>query len=106
MAAYGDLFDGTQLSDCPVPCTTTNTDTKHLFDITNVRNSNSSTILLTFSSKVLVTKTDFPEFSLVSFLSEVGGSMGLWLGLGMVQVLELVINSLLPRITQKIAAKT
>jgi hypothetical protein len=54
-----------------------------------------STLLLTLSSKVLVTRTDFPEFRLASFLSEVGGSMGLWLGLGMVQALELVINSLL-----------
>ena len=101
LAIYRDLFDGTQLSDCPLPCTTTNTETKHLFYRTSVRNY--STILLTFSSKVLVTRTDFPEFSLASFLSEVGGSMGLWLGLGMVQVMELVINSILQRITQNIA---
>jgi hypothetical protein len=78
LAAYGDLFDGTQLSDCPLPCTTKNTETKHISD--NIGPRNLSTLLLTFSSKVLVTRTDFPEFSLASFLSEVGGSMGLWLG--------------------------
>ena len=91
MLSYADLFDGTQLSDCPLPCTTTYTETKHLFDRT-VSNSNISTLLLTVSSKVLVTRTDFPEFSLASFLSEVGGSMGLWLGLGMVQVMERLLT--------------
>ena len=100
---YGDLVVGSQLSDCPLPCTTTRTKTKHLFDTPEDRNI--STLALTFSGKVLVTRTDFLTFSLASLLSEVGGSMGLWLGLGMVQALEL-INSLLPMITQMIAAKT
>ena len=103
MATFEDLFDGTQLSDCPLPCITTTTETKHISDKTNP--CNLSTLLLTLSSKVLVTRTDFPEFRLASFLSEVGGSMGLWLGLGMVQALELVINSLLPWVTTKIAEK-
>ena len=103
LVTFKDLMDGSQLSDCPLPCTTTNTETKHILDRTG--NRNYPTLFLSFSSKVMVTRTDFLKFSLASFLSEVGGSMGLWLGLGMVQALEL-INSLLPMITQKIAAKT
>ena len=95
-----DLFVGSQLSDCPLPCTTTRTKTKHLFDRSD--DSKFSTLALTFSSKVLVTKTDFLTFSLASFLSEVGGSMGMWLGMGMVQAMELVINSILPWIGHRL----
>ena len=98
---YGDLATGTQPSDCPLPCTTTQTETKHLYD--TKENRNFSTLCLTFSSKVLVTRTDFLKFSPASFLSEVGGSMGLWMGLGLVQAMELVINYLLPWITRKLA---
>ena len=101
MVSYGDLIDGTQLSDCPLPCTTTNTETKQLYEKTNSRNA--STISLSFSSRVMVTKTDFLKFSLASLFSEMGGSMGLWMGLGLVQALELAINYILPRITRKIA---
>ena len=100
MVDYFDSFDGTQLSDCPLPCTTTNTETKHLYGRTD--NRNVSTISLTFSSKVLVKRTDFLKFSLAIFLSEVGGSMGLWLGLGIVQTIELAVNSILPWITRKL----
>ena len=100
MVKYEDLFEGTQLSDCPLPCTTTHTETNYLHETPDPRNF--SSLFLTFSSKVMVTRTDFLNFSLSSFLSEVGGSMGLWLGLGMVQTMELVINSLLPWITRKI----
>ena len=59
---------------------------------------------LTFSSKVFVTETDFAKFTISSFLSEVGGSMGLWLGLGVVQVLELAANWVLLRINKYMSA--
>ena len=72
-----------------------------------------STIDINFSSKVKVTKTDLEKPTLSSFLSEVklktsvtffaifsfslqvGGSAGLWLGLGAVQVFQLSVNCLL-----------
>ena len=64
-----------------------------------------------FSPKVKITKTDLVTPTLSSFLSEVGlknitlpktkhkyqvgGSMGLWLGLGAVQVFQLAVKCLL-----------
>lgn len=49
---------------------------------------------MNFKNEMQVIKTDFNEFSLATFLSNVGGSLGLWLGLGMPQLGEVIINSL------------
>ena len=95
---YEDLADGTELSDCPLPCTTTKTDTRLLAKYPTSHNG--SLINLTFSSKVVVTRTDLLVFNLSSFFSELGGSMGLWLGLGIIQAMDLGVNWILPRITQ------
>ena len=43
---------------------------------------------LIFGETVTVTTTDFIEFSVASFVADVGGAMGLWLGLGIMQFLE------------------
>ena len=66
---WWDLWDGTAPSSCPLPCTITYTETRLLPD-----NSldNLSMIDLTFSPEVLVTKTEFVNFSLSTLLSEVG----------------------------------
>ena len=40
----------------------------------------------TFDQDVVVTRTLFPPFSLSQFLSNLGGSLGLWLGLGVLQL--------------------
>ena len=45
-----------------------------------------------------MTRTDFLKFYLSTFLSDLGGSMGLWLGLGMVQAVELLVTCVLPRL--------
>ena len=39
-----------------------------------------------------VTKTDFMDFSLSIFLANIGGSLGLWLGLGVLQLGQVVIQ--------------
>ena len=52
-------------------------------------------ITVLFNPKLAVTTTKLVPFSLTKLLSEVGGILGLWLGLGMVQLGELC----LPRIT-------
>ena len=45
-----------------------------------------SQIMLTFRQKLTVTKYFFPEFSIAEFLSSMGGALGLWLGLGVLQL--------------------
>jgi hypothetical protein len=91
---YDNLYDGTKLSDCPLPCTTISTKTSLLSDY--ITGDGSTTIDITFSSTVQVTTTDFVQLNLSTFLSDVGGSVGLWLGLGVVQALQLFMKYTLP----------
>ena len=51
--------------------------------------------ILTYSYNVLETKTYFLKFNFLIFLSDVGGSMGLWLGIGLLQALEIILNFVL-----------
>ena len=64
-----------------------------IFDILlSVEEGEANAIGLAFADDVLVTKTYFRKFNFTMFLSEIGGSMGLWLGLGLLQALSMSIN--------------
>ena len=39
-----------------------------------------------------VSKTEFVEFSLATFLANTGGSLGLWLGLGLLQLAQILVQ--------------
>ena len=39
-----------------------------------------------------VSKTKFVEFSLATFLANTGGSLGLWLGLGLLQLAQILVQ--------------
>ena len=39
-----------------------------------------------------VSKTDFVKFNLATFLANTGGSLGLWLGLGVLQLAEILVQ--------------
>ena len=56
--------------------------------IGSVGQTDFSMILLTINPTVTVTEHFIPEFSLSSFFADLGGSLGLWLGLGAVQILS------------------
>ena len=45
-----------------------------------------SKIELTLDQSVLVTKSFYPSLSLSRLFSDLGGAMGLWLGLGIIQL--------------------
>ena len=96
---YADLEDGTQLSDCPLPCTTTSVETRLLAE--TISTHNSSTINLTFSPTIIVTTTSFLKFIFAKFLSDLGGCMGLWLGLSIVQLVDTVLKCVLPIVLGK-----
>ena len=43
------------------------------------------------SHKIEVTESYIPDFSFTTFLAGLGGSLGLWLGVGAVQILSLAV---------------
>ena len=64
----GDFADGTRITDCPLPCKTTQTRSKVLYDSLGEGTS----FDIQFSSTVRVSKTDLVKSTVSSFLSEVG----------------------------------
>ena len=90
MVAYSDLLLGRTVSDCCLPCTKTaiktvaNEEKRVVF--------NWSKIAIDFTRKVTVSKHEFPKFNAINFVSAIGGSMGFWLGLGVIQTLELLMK--------------
>ena len=45
----------------------------------------------TFDQTVTITESFYPDFERTEFLSKTGGAVGLWLGLGLVQLVEYVM---------------
>lgn len=84
---YDDIISGGVVSNCTVPCTSTQIKTAFV-DKKSSAVRKRSKIDITFSNNVKVSVTDFAKFNKWEFLSEIGGSLGLWLGLGVVQMLE------------------
>ena len=52
---------------------------------------NLSRVDIAFYNKVDMTIRDFPVFNLSSFLASLGGTLGLWLGLGILQILDSIL---------------
>ena len=89
---YQGMILGTLQSDCPTPCTSTEITSVFLDEKTGKLGG--SRIDITLSEKVLIVVTNFPKFNLALFLSSCGGSMGMWLGVGVVQIMELLATML------------
>ena len=77
-----NLAAGLTMSSCKLPCTTTKGAIK-----LNSKDPYQSTILaVAFTKTLKITTTDFVPFSLAESLASLGGSLGLWLGLGLLQL--------------------
>ena len=77
-----NIASGFALPPCKLPCTTTTGAIKE-----NSRDAFMMPfITVVFGETIKITTTDFVPFSLANFLSSLGGSLGLWLGLGLLQL--------------------
>ena len=47
---------------------------------------------ITLDQMVTVTESRYPEMSFTILLSEIGGSLGIWLGMGIIQICVMVVN--------------
>ena len=45
-----------------------------------------------FDDEVAITEFYIPEFSISTFVADLGGSLGLWLGVGAVQIFGSVVD--------------
>ena len=101
---FEDFYRGTYESDCQYPCRATRFHGRTLL-FQNRKDANFSVLSFTLNQKVTVTEFYIPEFSVANFFAQLGGSLGLWLGVGAVQLLimgfQLVMDSGLNNIRYK-----
>ena len=91
-AELKDLFDGTRESHCERPCRST---TVIGTELSQVRTANNhSSLHFTLDQTLTLYDSDFPGFGWVSLLTDLGGSLGLWLGLGVAQLVEIILKSI------------
>ena len=62
--------------------------------ITSTSWNETSSIVFSFNKNIQLERIGFAKFNFPAFLADLGGSVGLWLGLGVVQMLELLIRLL------------
>ena len=87
-----DLFSGVTVSDCLLPCVRT---VATVEEGTVTKWDGFSMFSLMFNHEVKVKKTSVDMFSFMDSLNFFGSNLGLWLGLGLYQILEGMIGMFL-----------
>jgi hypothetical protein len=85
-----NLVNGLQLSDCKLPCKIMKTQSKYQGSVTTAYEG----VSVSFKEDIQVTTTTFVPFDPVKFLCDIGGMLGLWLGLGAVQLAAGIMTTL------------
>ena len=93
------LYTGNQLSNCPMPCNTFATNTRLM---SKRATADKSHIVLSFSETVQMTITEMEAPSISGLLSAIGGSIGLWLGIGVFQAVQILYSHILAPLANRI----
>ena len=86
-----NLFDGSLESNCHKPCLSTKVIGSELSE---KRSEDLTTLIFSFDPEVVISVSQFPDFNWTTFFTDLGGSLGLWLGLGVSQLLELFLRNI------------
>ena len=88
-----DLFTGSTMSDCLLPCLRTVATVEE----GTVTKWKGLTFSLMFNDEVKVKRTSVDKFSFMDSLNFFGSNLGLWPGLGLFQILEWMAGIFLAR---------
>ena len=62
--------------------------------LSEVRGEGESTLIFSFDPEVIISLSQYPDFNWTTFFTDLGGSLGLWLGLGVSQILEIFMKNI------------
>ena len=62
--------------------------------LSEVRSEGESTLIFSFDPEVIISLSQYPDFNWTTFFTDLGGSLGLWLGLGVSQILEIFMKNI------------
>ena len=83
------FVNGIKATNCKLPCTVTQIRAKSFMD----QNYHGSGFSVSFNQEMQVTKTSLVQFDPIKCLCDIGGMLGLWLGLGALQLGELLVKT-------------
>jgi hypothetical protein len=93
---YWKYYLGNHVSECLLPCTETIFSASKVY--TRKLNKDYSKIFIEFSQIVMISITDFSSRTFADFIANVGESLGLWLEVGAVQLLQLAVDFFLGKV--------
>ena len=77
---------------CPKHCTTTKLCLVPMMEV-DITSVNETLININFNEEVVIARTNLVKFDLTTSLTYLGGNMGLWLGLGVIQIMDVITNT-------------